>query len=212
MSVLAGQFSLPGMADFSPRYNVAPSQSVAVVRQIADSSARQLAFLKWGLVPSWADDPKIGYRMINARSETVATKPAFRSALKKRRCLIPADGFYEWQKQGKAKQPFHFSMRTGEPFAFAGLWEHWHKGDHTIESCTILTTEANELVAPVHDRMPVILPPTVYDQWLDPTMTQADEVTDFLRPYDPSVMRAVPVSTVVNSPANDLPGCLGPPS
>ena len=162
-----------------PRYNVAPGQRIAAVRRADDG--RRLSMLRWGLIPFWAREPNIGYRMINARAETVAQKPAFRAAFKARRCLIPADGFYEWQRVGKSrKQPWLIGMKAGAPFAFAGLWERWEvpagltltgglaelrPGD-ALESCTIVTTEANALVAPVHNRMPVILPPALFEPWL----------------------------------------------
>lgn len=150
-------FRLLRRPDVQPRYNIAPTQPVAVVRRI--DRGRELSMLRWGLVPSWAKDPKIGARMINARAETVATKPAFRTALRRRRCLVPADGFYEWAKSaGGTKQPHYITRRDGRPFAFAGLWESWDGPDgSSIESCTIVTTEANDLVGRIHDRMPVIL-------------------------------------------------------
>ena len=200
-----------------PRYNVAPSQDVAVVR--AADGGRNLSMLRWGLIPAWAKDPAIGYRLINARSETVAEKPSFRSAYRRRRCLIPADGFYEWQRLGKIRQPWLFGLRDGAPFAFAGLWERWTvpegaaltgslaelgAGD-PVETCTILTTAANETVAPVHGRMPVILPRDACDPWL-----AGDDVS--LAPYAPDAMTAHPVSTQVNRPANDEPRCVEPVS
>jgi putative SOS response-associated peptidase YedK len=150
-------------------FNVAPTQPVAAVRVVPGGQERELVELRWGLIPSWADDPKIGYRMINARSETAATKPSFRSAFKVRRCLVVADGYYEWQKRDGAKQPFYIHMQGGKLFAFAGLWERWVPPDgEAIESCTILTTDANELTKPIHDRMPVIVDPPDFGQWLDP--------------------------------------------
>ena len=162
---LAEHFEVPGFADLdlSPRYNVAPSQPVAVVRPDSEGRpGRGVAMLRWGLIPAWADDPSIGYKMINARAETAADKPAYRSAFRKRRCLIPADSFHEWAKAGKHKQPWNFALPDGGPFAFAGLWETWTKGDGPVESCTLITTEANATVAPAHDRMPVILLPEEY--------------------------------------------------
>ena len=200
-----------------PRYNVAPSQDVAVVR--AADGGRNLSMLRWGLIPAWAKDPAIGYRLINARSETVAEKPSFRSAYRRRRCLIPADGFYEWQRLGKIRQPWLFGLRDGAPFALAGLWERWTvpegaeltgslaelgPGD-PVETCTILTTAANETVAPVHGRMPVILPRDACDPWL-----AGDDIS--LAPYAPDAMTAHPVSTQVNRPANDEPRCVEPVS
>src|SRR5262245_49539638 len=172
---VATLFDVPPPADWKPRYNVAPTQMVACVRQ--KDTARELVRLRWGLIPNWAKDPKIAYSLINARSETAATKPSFRSAMKRRRCLIAADGFFEWKKVGKAKMPVHFHLKGGEPFAFAGLWEYWKpaNGD-AIESCTIMTTEANELVKPYHDRMPVILPTVHYDHWLDAKDEESDRL------------------------------------
>jgi putative SOS response-associated peptidase YedK len=165
--------------------------------------------LQWGLIPSWADDPKIVNRMINARAESVATKPAFRNPFKSRRCLIPADGFYEWQKTGgKTKQPYHLGMADGRPFAFAGLWEHWRRGGEAIDSCTIITTEPNELAATVHDRMPVILPEDAYDRWLDPKLDDPDELQSLLVPFPAKRMKAWPVSTLVNNPRNETPECV----
>jgi putative SOS response-associated peptidase YedK len=187
--------------DLKPRYNVAPSQKVPVVRLDKDGQ-RELAMLRWGLIPSWASDPKIGYKMINARAETVATAPSFRAAFKKRRCLIPATGFYEWRKlEDGSKQPYLIGMRDGAPFAFAGLWERWDKGEAPIETCTIITGEPNSLVAELHNRMPVILEPEDYEAWLlaaDTAIPQA-----MLRPFPSQLMQAYPVSKRVNSPKND---------
>ena len=197
-----GDVSLPL---FDARYNIAPSQDVLAVRQ---PDGRELVELKWGLVPSWAKDPKIGYRMINARCETVAEKPSFRSAFKRRRCLIPSDGFYEWKKTGaKPKQPYFVHLKDDHPFAFAGLWEHWERDGEVIESCTIITTDANELMKPLHDRMPVILPGHVYDEWLDPDNQATGDLPNLLKPYPAEEMAAHPVSTYVNSPKNQGPEC-----
>jgi putative SOS response-associated peptidase YedK len=165
--------------------------------------------MRWGLIPFWAKDPSIGSRMINAMSETAAEKPAFREAMSKRRCLVPADGFYEWQKlSSKEKQPYSFGMSDNSIFAFAGLWEKW-KGpeNQVIETCTILTTKPNAVTAEVHDRMPVILMPEDYDLWLDPGMTDPAHVTDLLHPCGARLMRKFPVSTRVNSVKNDDPEC-----
>ena len=168
-----------------------------------------MVFLHWGLVPSWADDPKIGNRMINARAETAADKPSFRTAMRRRRCLIVADGFYEWETVAKRRQPMFIHMRDGRPFAFAGLWESWEGADHSaLESCTILTTSANELVRPIHDRMPAIIAPADYAQWLDPAVQQADAVLPLLHPFPAEEMEAYPVSPRVNSPARDDESCL----
>jgi putative SOS response-associated peptidase YedK len=193
-----------------PRYNVAPTQPVAVV---ANNHNTTLDFFTWGLIPSWAKDPTIGSRMINARAETLAEKPAFRAAYRRRRCLILADGFYEWRKEpgSKAKTPMYVQLKSGEPFGLAGLWEAWNSphGD-LILSCAIITTTPNELMKPIHDRMPVILPPEAYDEWLDPAEKQPEQVNGLLIPYPADHMQAHPVSTVVNSPANDVPECIEP--
>lgn len=206
--VLLGLFDLPDAAALPPRYNIAPTQPVVVVRNAPAHPGRELVQMRWGLIPSWADDPAIGNRLINARSETAANKPAFRSAFRQRRCLVPADGFYEWQKVGRKKQPFYFHLRDGGPFAFAGLWEHWQKdADQAIESCTLLTTDANDLVRPLHDRMPVILAPEDYERWLDPG-TAIPQLEALLRPYPGDAMTAYPVSVQVNNPRNEGPACV----
>ena len=199
-----------------PRYNVAPGQDIAVVRTEA-GGGRGLAMLRWGLIPSWAKDPTIAWKLINARSETAAEKPSFRAAFRHRRCLIPADGFYEWERRGKTRQPWLFGLRDGAPFAFAGLWERWTvpegaaltgslaergPGD-TVETCTILTAAANETVAPVHGRMPVILPSQTWDPWL-----AGEDVP--LAPYPADAMTTHPVSTLVNRAANEDPRCVEP--
>lgn len=183
------------------RFNIAPTQSILAVRQIEDE--REVALLKWGLIPSWAKDDSMSARLINARSETVSEKPAFREAFKRRRCIIPADGFYEWKREGKGKQPFFFSMRDGRLFGFAGLWDRWKdEGGRVIESCTILTTEANEVLRPVHDRMPVILHPETYGRWLEDDARAVGSLKELLGPYPASEMTAHPVSAQVNSPRN----------
>ena len=186
-------------------YNIAPTQEVAAV--IAEDEKRKLQMLRWGLIPSWADDPSIGNRMINARAETVSQKPSFRKAFKERRCLVLADGFYEWQRIQGGKQPYYIHMKDGSPFAFAGLWETWRNGQE-IRSCTIITTEANELVGGIHNRMPVILPPEDYELWLDPDFEEKEALTSFLRPYPSDVIEAYPVSRRANSPSNNAPDCI----
>src|SRR5579872_6536332 len=194
---LAEIFAVFNSVEWSPRYNIAPTQMVPTVRAARDGSGRELALVKWGLVPSWADDPKIGSGMINARAETVATKPAFRSALRKKRCLVPVDGFYEWQAVPgqKTKQPFLISVTDQPVFAFAGLWEHWTSPEgQGLDSCTIITTEANELMKAVHDRMPVILDRQDYDRWLDPGDTDAQHVLPLLKPFPSERMQLFPVS------------------
>jgi putative SOS response-associated peptidase YedK len=192
----------------APNYNVAPTQQVAAV--LDEGGQRRLEVLRWGLIPPWADDPGIGSRMINARSETAPGKPSFRRAFRERRCLIPADGFYEWQRTNGAKQPYYIHMEDGRPFAFAGLWESWSKGgEGEVRTCTILTTGANALVGEVHDRMPVILAHDAYDVWLDPA-SERDELTGLLAPYPVDEMEAYPVSRFVNSPSNNDPRCIEP--
>ena len=208
---IADKFQVKEVPPLSPRYNIAPTQQIATVSVSSESLERQFKMLRWGLIPSWAKDAKMGAKLINARAETVAEKPAFRAAFKKRRCLILADGVYEWHTQNGEKQPFYFRLENGEPFAFAGLWEHWEKGEgEPIESCTILTTEANELMRPIHERMPVILDSKNYEQWLDPETKKIELLQSFLQPYPSEEMTAYPVSTKVNSPKNDRPECIHP--
>jgi putative SOS response-associated peptidase YedK len=209
--MIAKAFQIDNVSDIKPRYNIAPTQSVLTVLQPSASANRQGKMLHWGLIPSWAKDRKMGSKLINARAETVAEKPAFRSAFRKRRCLVVADGFYEWQQQEnkKQKQPFYFRLSDGEPFAFAGLWEHWQDATgEEIESCTVLTTEANDLMRPIHNRMPVILEPKNYDLWLDSEATKLELLQPLLHPYPTEEMTAYPVSTVVNKPVNDSAECI----
>ncbi len=208
---LAVQFNLPEIPDLQPRYNIAPTQPVPAVRVAPDGTAREMVMLHWGLIPFWAKDPKIGSRMINARSETAAEKPAFRAAFRRRRCLVVADGFYEWKKANGTKQPFYIRLRDTRPFAFAGLWERW-KGhdDDVIDSCTLLTTQPNDLLRQVHNRMPVILQPRDYDLWLDPEVQKPELLQPLLLPYPPEEMDAYPISRYVNSPDNDTPKCIEP--
>jgi putative SOS response-associated peptidase YedK len=179
-------------------YNVAPAQSVLAVREASDG--REATFLKWGLVPRWAKDPAIGNRLINARAETVTEKPSFRDAFSHRRRLAPMEGFYEWARRGDGKRPFYFHMRDGEPFAVAGLWEVWEGDGDPLETCTLLTTGANELLAGYHDRMPVILRPEDYDLWLDAGVRSAERLLPLLRPYPREEMTTYAVSPMVNSP------------
>jgi len=203
------------LPNWPPRYNIAPTQTAPVVRRRSGPQGNEIALLRWGLVPSWSKGPDPALSMINARAETVATKPAYRAAFRQRRCLVPADGFFEWQTLpgagGKpAKQPYHFRMKDGAPFAFAGLWEHWQGGDGTrIESFTIIVTDANELVRPIHDRMPVILDPSSYAQWLE-AKTPAELLQALLRPFPARAMTAIKVSTHVNNPKNDDAACIEP--
>ena len=197
--------------DWEARYNIAPTQRVPVIRQDAREPVRRASLLRWGLVPNWTKDVIVGASMINARSETAAEKPAFKELLQRRRCLIPADGFYEWRKTGKSKQPYCFEMMHREPFAFAGLWDNWRTLDGTaLETYTILTTTPNQLLADVHDRMPVILPSASYDRWLDPGFRDLAAITEMLKPYDAEQMRRYAVSTRVNNVANDDRECSEP--
>jgi len=191
-----------------PRYNIAPMQNIAVVVQ---REKRQLTTMKWGLIPSWAKDTKIGNRLINARAETVTTKPAFRSAFKKRRCLILADSFFEWQKSGAIKIPRLIRLKSGEPFAMAGLYEYWKIESHDfLESCAIVTTQANEFMKPIHNRMPVILKPENEDRWLNPEPQDMKEIGELLQPVSAKLMQEYEVSTYVNSPKNDDFLCVRP--
>jgi putative SOS response-associated peptidase YedK len=211
---LANAFGLSPVPSVVPRYNIAPSQPVATVVATAETPEPYFDFRLWGLIPSWAKDPAISSRLINARAETVVEKPSFRAAFKRRRCLILADGFYEWETLSghKTKQPHYIFLKDHSPFAFAGLWEHW--SDPTsggeLQTCTILTTAPNELMAPIHTRMPVILPPEDYAAWLAPDYYQPPVLQAMLRPYDAEAMDRYPVSTLVNKPQNDLPGCIDP--
>lgn len=206
---IAEVFHLDEVPQVTPRYNLAPTQAVPTILITSEAQKRQFKMLRWGLIPGWAKDPKMGARMINAKAETVSEKPAFRSAFKKRRCLVLADGFYEWQEQNGKKQPFYFRLQKGNPFAFAGLWESWEDPEgETIESCTIITGEANDIVRPIHDRMPVILAPNDYDRWLDPEVQKPELLKPLLQPYPSEEMMAYPVSPKVNSPKNDNPECI----
>lgn len=194
----------------APRYNIAPTQPVAV---IPNNAKDRLDYFVWGLIPSWAKDPSIGSRLINARADTLAEKPSFRSAYRRRRCLIPATGFYEWKASpgSKSKTPMYITLASGKPFAFAGLWESWHSPDGSqILSCTIITTEPNELMAGIHNRMPVILPSEAYPLWLDANDRSPDELNGLLMPYPAEQMAAFPVSRQVNSPQVDAPELILP--
>ena len=193
-----------------PRYNIAPTQDVVVVRKDPQLQKNRLDLMHWGLIPSWSKDLSSGSRMINARSETAERKPSFREAFRSRRCLIPADGFFEWKKLRGGKHPFYFRLQGGEVFAFAGLWERWQAtADLTLNSCCILTTAANDMVAKIHDRMPVILPSDAYSTWLSPS-TSTRGLRSLLLPYPSSQMVSFPVSRLVNSVSNDQPDCLEP--
>ncbi len=197
--------------EWHPRYNIAPTQNVPIIRQHPKESIREMSVARWGLIPSWSKDSSSAAKMINARSETAATLPAFRDALKSRRCLIPADGFYEWMRTGKTKQAYRFEVNGGELFAFAGLWDRWKDGNgNWLRTCTILTTTPNAVTSAVHDRMPVILDPDSYDLWLDPGMQNVSAISELLKPFDPRLMRCYPVSTRVNHVANDDEECSAP--
>ncbi len=203
--ILEALFDLDWREDLIERYNIAPTQNITAVRLSPERGKPETANLRWGLVPFWADDFAVGNKMINARAETVAEKPSFRQAFKKRRLLIPASGFFEWKKPHK--QPFYICREDGQPFAFAGLWERWDKGDTPLESCAILTTTPNELIASLHDRMPVIIAPEAFRIWLDP-QTPAGRLSELLGPYPSDELTAYPVSRRVNSPGNDDPAII----
>ena len=204
---LAEAFGVRELPNLRPRYNIAPSQDVVAIRRAADG--RELVSLRWGLIPFWAKEAAIGNRMINARAETAAGKPAFRAAFRRRRCLVAADGFYEWQKtDGGPKQPYFIRLADDAPFAIAGLWERWSAPDgEAVESCTLLTTGANDLLRPIHDRMPVILAPAAYDAWLD---AEAPSAEALLRPYPAGEMTAYAIGRLVNDPRTDAAACIAP--
>jgi putative SOS response-associated peptidase YedK len=203
---------LPGeVLSVTPRYNIAPTQPVLAVRPSARAGRREFAMPRWGLVPAWSRDAGIGSRLINARAETVSEKPAFRRAFRERRCLVPADGFYEWKGEGAVKRPFYIRMRDGTPFAFAGIWERWEGiGGESVETCAILTTAPNELLSPIHDRMPLILPPEEYGRWLDPSVRAPETLAPLLRPFPSGPLEAYPVGRTVNNPLTDGPRCIRP--
>jgi len=202
-------FAVEGEIEWRPRYNIAPTDLVPTIRQHPSRPVRNVALDRWGLIPYWAKDAKIAYTTINAMAETASSKPAFSEAMKRRRCLIPADAFYEWRKLGpKQKQPYSFGMADDSVFAFAGLWERWKNANNEIvESCTILTTTPNALVSDIHNRMPAILRAQDYDLWLDPGIREPARVADLLVPFDARLMKKYPVSTRVNSVKNDDPEC-----
>ena len=201
------QFDDAGLT-LAPGYNIAPSQMALTVK---NGDTRRASFMRWGLIPAWAKSPSLGNRMINARAETVAEKPSFRTALRQRRCLVLADGFYEWQRTEARRQPMRITLKSREPFAFAGLWDTWRdpKGD-IVSSCTIITTAANDLLSPIHDRMPVILPRGLESFWLDHHIQDHVALSDVLAPYPSAAMEAFEVSSLVNSPSNNGPEVLAP--
>jgi putative SOS response-associated peptidase YedK len=193
---------------WTPRYNIAPTQTVIVV---GDDGQRYLTHMRWGLIPSWTKDPAIGNRMINARAETVTTRPAFRTALRKRRCLVVATGFFEWQQRPRGKQPYYLALKSREPFGFAGLWDAWTSPDgEEIRSCTIITVDANELLLPIHDRMPVILTPEAEAVWLDPAIQEPAQLLPLLTSYPAEGMTLYPVRIRVNNPTHEGPECVEP--
>jgi putative SOS response-associated peptidase YedK len=205
---IARAFELRAAPDLPPRYNIAPGQEIALVRR--GRPERELALLRWGLVPSWARDPKLGARLLNARSESAAERPAFREALRRRRALVPANGFFEWQKARRSSRPFAVRVRAGSLFAMAALWERWRgRGGESLETCAILTTEANERVRPIHDRMPVILAPEHYAAWLDPDATEP-EIRALLRPCPAEWIDLHPVERLVNDVRRDGPDLIEP--
>ena len=208
---VAEHFGLAEVPELSPRYNIAPTQSVAIVRTSGDEAAPILEFRRWGLIPSWAKDPAIGSRMINARVETAAEKPAFRSAFRRRRCLVPADGFYEWKPHPKRRRPHHVRLDAGGLFGLAGLFEAWKSPEgETIESCTLLTTAANAALRALHDRMPILIDPEHYPRWLDPDLQDPKAILSLTDPSISDRLRFHPVGFHVNNPSNDDRACIEP--
>ena len=204
------RLGIPAPAQFLSRYNIAPNSVVPAVRAAAGATAREAVALRWGLVPAWAKTDE-GARLVNARAETLAEKPAFRDAVRRRRCVIPASGFYEWEHRGRARLPWVFRRRDGQPFGFAGLWETWRAPDGAaLETCTLVTTTPNELVQPIHNRMPVMLAPEEFDAWLDPNVTDPGRLAPLLRPPAADSMSSVAVSRRVGNVRYDAPDCLAP--
>jgi len=204
------RFHASAPPDLRPRYNIAPGQDVLCVTR---DGANRIEPLRWGLIPFWAKDPAIGNRLINARAETLAEKPSFRNAFAKRRCLVVADGFYEWRPAGKRKVPVYIFLKSKKPFGFAGLYESWKAPDgKEIRTCTIITTGANDLVRPIHDRMPVIVPADAEDRWLDPREDSRERLQSLLTPYPSGEMDAHDVASIVNSASHDAPDCIAPAS
>ena len=208
---LRDHFGLDEDPRWAPRWNIAPTQLVPIIRQDAKEPKHTFSLVRWGLIPFWAKNSSEAAKMINTRSETAATKPAFREALKSRRCVIPADAFYEWHRTGKTKQPYCFEVNEGELFAFAGIWDRWRNSSgKPVETCSILTTTPNAVTSAVHDRMPVILDPDSYDLWLDPGMQDASAASELLKPGGAEFMRRYPISPRINHVANDDEECSAP--
>ncbi len=204
IDTVAKLFGVAPTIDSAARYNIAPMQEVVSILRENDENTAHMEWLQWGLVPSWAKDEGIGSKMINARAETLAEKPSFKRLLRNRRCLVVADGFYEWKKEGTAKTPMFITLKDGEPFAFAGLWDQWRSPDgREIRSCTLITTQPNELVSTIHDRMPVILPANTRNIWLDTELHEEQALLPLLAPYPASEMTARAVSRLVNNPKNE---------
>lgn len=208
ISLLKSTFKFEFNDQLAPRYNITLGQPI--LSAVMDNGNRVGKIMKWGLVPFWSNDPKIGYRMINARSEGIESKPSFKNAFKRKRALILSSGYYEWKNTKDGKQPFRFVMNDHKPFAFAGIYETWNKGEAPLVTCSIITTAPNKITQPVHDRMPVCLPPEVYDDWLDPKNDDTGYLKSLLVPFPSEKMKKYPVSTLVNSPKNDLAEILSP--
>jgi len=202
-------FGVSDIPHVGARYNIAPTQDILVIRQNGGGS-RYAGMLRWGLIPHWAKDPAIGNKMINARSETAHEKPSFRNPIRYHRCLIPASGFVEWSQENGSKQPWYIYRKDGAPLAFAGIWDSWKGAEGTIESCSILTTSANSLIAKIHDRMPVILSASEYDQWLDRQITEKKQLEALYAPFPSDLLEAIPISKNINNPRLDSPVCLEP--
>ena len=207
-SEIAKAFNLSNVPNLEPRYNIAPTQQVGTILRFNSQKEREFKWLRWGLIPHWAKDKSIGNKLINARAETIAQKPSFRSPFRHSRCLIIASGFYEWQKQDGGKQPFYIQQIDSLPLALAGLWTTWEQEGEAIDTCTIITTEANEIMQPIHQRMPVILKSDDYEKWLNPTVQQPELLQPLLQPYSSTQLKTYPVSTLVNNPRNDSPECI----
>ncbi|MFC0274658.1 SOS response-associated peptidase [Metabacillus herbersteinensis] len=208
IGLLQEQFDFDFNDGLNLRYNIAPSQNILVLG--SNGNRRVGTTMKWGLVPSWANDTKIGYKMINARGETIDEKASFKNSFRSKRCLVLSDGFYEWKKDEKGKQPYRFVMKDRKPFVMAGLWERWDKGETPLFTCTVITTTPNDITKNVHDRMPVILPEDKYDTWINREMNDTNYLKSLLVPYPAEEMVLFQVSTLVNSPKNDVEACLEP--